>query len=486
MELEKSMSQRNRARAIPKVSTGISPLDNILEGGFPRDRTILIKGGSGTGKTLLALEFLCANAAGKTPGIFVSFEETADDIRQNALSVGLDLDALEKEGSFFLWDVDMTDPSMVTGPVSIEALLAGIQGKAKEMGAPCIVFDGLDLLLRFFKTPEQRRNELYRLNSWLKTNGFTAVLNQKQYRAEADKLNSEAIDYMADCLLLLDRRIKDQVITRRLQVAKYRGSGFSTNQHPFAITDRGIRILPLSDIRLTRPSSHKKRISSGSPDLDRILGGGFASNATVLLTGPSGIGKTTFATTFSCHACDRGRRVLYVSFEEAPQVIVENMRSPGIDLSQAVESESLAFYASLPEIMGVESHLFQLMDRIEAFDPHHLVVDAVSALGRMGTRRGGIDFLTRLIFWCKDREITCLLTDQVQENPMISTSAVSALLSVIDTHIALGFYKSGRRFLREIRVVKSRGVHHSSQCKTFSITDKGIRIHRDESRLEGE
>jgi len=243
---EETKNTTTKARELPKVATGITGLDDVLHGGFPAGRTILLNGGPGTGKSIFGMEFLYRSAVNGEPGIFVTFEERAEAVRENALALGWDLAPLEKEGKFFLFGAHVDPQAAISGDFNVKGLLAIVEGKAKSMGARRIVIDALDVLMRVFDNPVRERNELYALHDWLNEHEMTAVLTVKTSAGGDTAFRYEFLDYMADCVIQLDHRAVEQVPTRRMRVIKYRGSDFIHNECPFIIADNGINIIPVS------------------------------------------------------------------------------------------------------------------------------------------------------------------------------------------------------------------------------------------------
>jgi len=463
-----------KPRPIPKVPTRIRGLDEVLEGGLPRGRTTLASGGPGSGKTVLGLEFLCRGAMAGEPGVFVTFEERAEAIRKNALSMGLDLAALEKAGKVAVVEARLDGEEVLSGDFDIRGVLAIVEGHAKRIRAKRVVMDALDVLLRVYGDPQRERNELYRLHDWLMDRKLTSFLSVKAQLDGNMVHRYEFLDFMADCVIRLDHRVQGQVATRRLRVIKYRGSGFGTNEYPYVIGGHGIVLFPLTQAELPHQPLGPK-VPSGLAGLDAMMDGGFRRAACILMAGTSGTGKTTLANAFARAACRRKEKVLYLSFEESQEAMIAGMLSVGIDLRPALRGKRLMVQTALPEAMGSDNHLLRALEAIDSFKPDHLILDAISACVRMGSESAAFDYLMRLVAVVKERGITCILTNQItgllgggEELSGIGFS------SVVDAVIHLRFVDAGQEIGRQILIVKARGSGHSNRRESYYITDQGI------------
>lgn len=470
-------------RAIPKVATGVRGLDEILEGGLPEGRVTVVNGGPGSGKTVLGLEFACHGARAGQPALLVSFEERAEVLRRNALSLGLDLAALEQAGTLFVMDSRPDLNAVRAGEYTLEGLLAILSGKARDMGARRLVIDALDVVLRLFEKPEREREELQRLIGWMGEQEMTCLLTarvhaevpSKSWPAESETSGRRYfLEFATDCLIHLDQRVVGQVSTRRLRVVKYRGSGYGPNEHPCVITDRGIELLPVSAVRLEQGLGPP--VSSGHPVLDGILGGGFRRGSSVLISGASGTGKTTLLCTFARGACQRGEKTLLVSFEESRATLLAGMQSAGIDLQPWLDDRSLHLACLMPESMGAESHLVYLLRIMDRIEPAHLLVDAISACRRVGSPQASYELLMRLSSEARRRGITVLFSNQLGHDGGTDGMSGVGVSSLLDALLTLRLADDGTGLRRVLTVVKSRGMAHSSQHHRFRITGSGIQV----------
>jgi circadian clock protein KaiC len=460
---------------LPKSASHIPGFDEILYGGLPEGRTTLVEGGPGTGKSILGLEFLYRGILDGDPGILVVFEEREEAIRRNALTMGWDLETLERSGKLGIIDARIDPQVVISGDFSIKALLAIVEGQSRTLGARRIVFDALDILMRLYGDPNRERGEMHTLHEWLLDHEFTAVLTVKAPEVGRPSGN-EALEYMADCVIRLVQRPGEWVSTRELRIIKYRGSDFGRNAYPFVIEPGGMSVIPISEFGLQHLPMGSY-ISSGNEPLDGVLGGGYRRGSSILIAGSSGTDKTTLANTFVKAACDRGEKVLYLGFEESEEAMVASMLSPGIDLRPATGAGLLRVNTAMPEAFGTEKHLVRAFHAMDEFKPDHCVVDAVSAFVRMGSRRAAFEFAMRLVNRCKDRGITVFMNNQStgdsRDREQITGVGIS---SIVDTLLWLRFVEAGDGIKRILLVIKSRGSKHSTQYHDFRITDHGITI----------
>jgi circadian clock protein KaiC len=392
---------------------------------------------------------------------------------------------LEKDGVLSLISPDVDYEAVRAGEYSIKGLLAILAGEVQRIGGSFIVIDAVDGLMRLFDDPRRERHELHALHAWLMNRELTSLMTVKSGGDGRLVEDHGFLQFLVDCVVHLDQRTDAQVTTRRLRVLKYRGSGYSSNEHPIVIGDQGVAIMPVTSIELSHKPSGSP-VSSGEGKLDAVLGGGYRRGSSVLISGPTGSGKTTLACMFTDAACRRGERCLYVSFEESSEALSEGMKSVGLDLRSLVEAGTLEILTAMPEATGVEQHLLRILEVLDRFRPHHLVADALSATGRMGSERAAFDFLVRLLSACKERSITCVYTNQASYSRPTDKISSFGISSLIDTVVLLSYVDDGRELKRSLLVLKSRATKHSSLHHSFRITDNGITLEEPSVPLEFE
>lgn len=461
--------------ALAKTPTGISGLDEITLGGLPRGRPTLVCGAAGCGKTLFAMEFLLRGAEQfGEPGVFMPFEETEQDLVQNVRSLGFDLDKMIADGKIAV-DHVRVEPAEIaeTGEYDLEGLFLRLGMAIDSVGAKRVVLDTLETLFGGFTNEALLRSELRRLFGWLKEKGVTAIITAERGEGELTRQGLE--EYVSDCVILLDHRVKEQVSTRRLRIVKYRGSTHGTNEYPFLIDESGIHVLPLTSLRLNHPASNE-RISSGVPRLDHMLGGeGYYRGSSVLVSGTAGTGKTSLAASFANATCARGERCLYLAFEESPAQLVRNMKSIGVDLNPWLKKGLLRLEASRPALHGIEMHLAVIHKIVNEFDPQVVVIDPISNFASAGTGTDAEAMMLRLIDFLKSRQITAFFVNLTAGGNAWERTDVG-VSSLIDTWILLRDIELAGERNRGLYVLKSRGMKHSNQIREFVITSEGIQL----------
>jgi circadian clock protein KaiC len=467
---------KDRMRTINKMPTGIEGFDDITGGGLPKGRTTLMLGSAGTGKTVFALQTLVSSARmyGE-PGIFVAIEENSRQIIQNAASFGWDIPALERDKLFFL-DARMSPETVRAGDFDLTGMLAGLEAKAREMGAQRIVFDSLDILLTLLDNTTAERQEVYRLHDWLARTGLTGIITSgTQGQDPLIAQHYSFMQFMADCVVILHHRLTDRTSLRGLRVVKYRGSAFMENEHPLVIGEHGMEIASVGAPSDTIVAS-AVRVSTGVERLDTMLTGGYFRGSSTLITGAPGTSKSTLCAAFVDAACKRGEHALYVSYDEASSEIIRNMCSVGIDLAPHVEAGLLQIVSRRSDSKSAEEHLMELKGLIREHLPTCMAIDPLSAMLKAGGALTALGVVQRLLSWTKSQGVT-LVTTSLLEGGDAETEATELRISTVaDTWIHLTYVVAAGERNRALTIVKARGTAHSNQVRELILSDEGVTL----------
>ena len=474
---------RTLARPLAKAPTGIQGLDEITGGGLPRGRPTLVCGGPGCGKTILSMEFLINGALRfGEPGVFVSFEETVDDLTLNFASLGLDPRPLAARKKLLLDHVQVERHDIQeTGHYDLDGLFIRLGHAIDSIGAKRVVLDTIETLFSGLSDTRILRAELRRLLDWLRSKGVTAVVTGE--RGDGGLTRHGLEEYITDCVILLDHRVLDENATRRLRVVKYRGSPHGANESPFFIDESGISVLPIASLGLHHRVS-AARLSSGVAGLDAMLDGkGYFRGSSLLVSGSAGTGKTSLAAYFAAAASRRNESSLYFAFEESGPQIERNLRSIGLDLAPAVRRGLLHVHAARPTTSGLEGHLSTMHRMIEEMRPRVVVVDPISNLISVGTSMEVRAMLARLIDFMKVRQVTALFTSLTSDEGYPEGTDLG-ISSFMDTWLVLRNLEMNGERTRTLNVLKSRGMAHSNQVREFLLTRRGL-VLVDVVRQEG-
>jgi len=474
------VNRQNRGRSRPleglqKERTGIPGFDEITTGGLPAGRPTLVCGSAGAGKTLFAIEFLVRGATlYNEPGVFVSFEETDEELSKNVASLGFDLKQLAAAKKLVLEYVFIERSEIEeTGEYDLEALFLRLGYAIDTIGAKRIVLDTLEALFSALPNEAIIRAELRRLFRWLKEKGVTAVITCERGEGTLTRYGLE--EYVADCVILLDNRVENQISTRRLRIIKYRGTSHGTNEYPFMIEENGFSVLPITTLGLSHKAS-TERVSSGVPRLDAMLNGpGFYRGSSILISGTAGTGKSTLGAHFVEAACKRGDRAIFFAFEESQDQIVRNMRSVGIELERFIKRGLLRFQNARPAAFGLELHLALIHKLIVEFDPHVVVIDPITNFLAVGDETQTKAMLTRLIDFLKLRQITAMFTSLTSNSDELEDSEVG-VSSLMDAWVLVKNIEANGERNRGLYILKARGLAHSNQVREFILTAHGVEL----------
>ncbi|HEU4646545.1 MAG TPA: circadian clock protein KaiC, partial [Burkholderiales bacterium] len=463
-----------------KAPTGIAGFDEITGGGLPRGRTTLLVGGPGSGKTILALQFLVHGARHcKEPGVFVAFEETSKRIADNAEGFGWKLAELGPRKVFFL-DAQPTPDLVQSGNFDLGGMLAMLEAQTRQMGTRRIVFDALDIVLALLPDAAARRREVYRLHEWLLKRGLTGLITAKAGGDEASTIGAQPfgfMQFMVDCGVILSHSVVMGVSQRNLRVQKYRGSSFDENESPFLIGASGVEVASAPTLGHAQRKVSNERVSSGVARLDTMLGGGYYRGASVLITGFPGTAKTTLSGAFAEAACKRGERTLFVSFDSDANEVIRDLASVSIRLDRYVKNGRLRMASARTITGSAETYLVRIKTLAHEHQARCLVIDPVSTWSRSGSEAAAHTVAERLIDWAKAEGITLLCTSLLDEMTSQSEGGSSQQISTLaDTWIHLNYLVQAGERNRGLAIIKSRGTAHSNQVRELILSDAGVTL----------
>jgi circadian clock protein KaiC len=335
---------------VQKIRTMIEGFDDISHGGLPIGRTTLVSGTSGTGKTLLAVQFLYNGISNfDEAGVFVTFEESPTDIIKNASSFAWDLQKLINEGKLFILDAS-PDPEgqEVVGNFDLSALIERIQYAIRKYKAKRVSIDSITAIFQQYDAASVVRREIFRLVARLKQIGVTTVMTTERVEEYGAVARFGVEEFVSDNVAIVRNVLEGERRRRTIEILKLRGTTHMKGEYPFTITNHGINIFPLGAMRLTQRSSNI-RVSSGVKTLDTMCGGGFFKDSIILATGATGTGKTLLVSKFIQDACSRDDRAILFAYEESRAQLSRNAYSWGIDFEEMEQKGLLKILCTYPE-----------------------------------------------------------------------------------------------------------------------------------------
>ncbi len=458
---------------IPKVPTGIPGLDDITFGGLPEGRPTLVTGYAGCGKTVFAMQFVLNGIVryGES-GVYISLEEGETDLRQNMASLGYHLEEMEQAGRLHLETITLKHSALYrSGHFDLSPIFLRIEEAVNKVGAKRLAIDTFELIFNDIEDENIFRQELARLIRWLKERELTVVFSSELPRDP--RIRGGVNEFITDCVIHLKQEVLESVYTRRLHIVKYRGSEHGTNEYPFLIDRDGISVLPITSSAV--PAISEEVTSTGIKGLDeRIEKGGFHAGSSILVSGKSGAGKTSFAFSLCVEAIKQGKRSMFFTFEESPRQLKRNLKSIGFDLEQFEREGLLRIISTRSAVLGLEAHLVKIYKTMEEFRPSVVAFDPVTDLVQVGSKTDVREMLLRIIDSLKSRLVTILLT-AVDRSAYLERNHLD-LSTLSDSWVHLDMVREDGSWNKTIRIVKIRGMDHPRSEFLLEFTKDGLMI----------
>jgi circadian clock protein KaiC len=468
------------AHELAKLPTGIIGFDQIANGGIPKGRSTLISGTAGSGKTVLALQFLLSGVRqyGES-GVFVTFEEAPRDLMQNVRSFGWDLEGLVAHKKIAVVDAtpEPGEEMVAAGAYDLSALLARVENAIRSVQAKRVILDAIGALFPQLTDANIIRRELHRVAAGLRRLGVTTLVTMERTDEEGGVGRWGVEEFVADNVILLRNRLEQEKRRRTVEILKFRGATHHKGEYPFTIdTEEGVTIIPLSAIELEQRSS-EVRVSSGVPELDKMCGGGMYRDSIILVSGATGTGKTLMVAQYVKAAIEAKERALLFAAEESREQLTRNAALWGVDFEQAERDGLLRIVCRYPEVMGLEDHLLQMKRDIHAFQPQRVAVDSMSAFERVSTPKSFREFVIALTSTIKHLEITGLFTNTTSMLTGGESITETHISTITDTIILLRYVELHGEMRRGLTVLKMRGTFHEKAIREYLIDGQGLHVH---------
>jgi len=481
------VTEPDRSDGVSKIQTGIPGFDRISKGGLPGGRTTLLSGTAGSGKTIFASQFLAEGIdAFDEHGVFITFEESPDDIRTNLESFGWPIGAWEADQRWTFIDVspDVTQ-ELVTGKFDLSALIARIENAIERTGARRVVIDSLSALYNLFVEPDRVRQELYRIISRINNLGATTLLTAEREQEYGPIARYGVEEFVADNVMILRNVLNEGVRRRTIEILKYRGCDHLKGEYPFTIVaGQGIEVLSLTDLNV-HTGRMAERVTTGVTELDEMSKGGYFKNSIILVSGATGTGKTLTSNHFLAQGAENGQRCMLFGYEESEGQMIRNAKGWGMDFDEMREEGFLHLQYEFPESSNLEDRLVKMKQQVREFQPERVVLDSLTALKRYVSVSSFREFVLELSSFLKQEQITTIMTLSIPAMSAMDKLTDAHLSSLVDTIVMLRYVEQFGTIQRGIIILKMRGTDHEQFIRRFSIDETGMQVHDPFTNVSG-
>ncbi|MDM0034204.1 gas vesicle protein GvpD [Variovorax sp. J22P271] len=475
----------SKALGLPKGEpTGIPGLDEVTAGGLPAGHLYLVEGTPGAGKTTLGLQFLLQGRALGQKGLYVTLSETSEELAQGALSHGWDLEHVEifdlvsDEGLSAEAEQSILQPS----DFELGETIRGVMALVERVRPQRVVFDSLSELRLLSQNPLRYRRQILALKRFFLTHHCTVLMLDDKSAATGDM----HLHSIAHGVIQLEQNTGTYgPDKRRLRVVKLRGVGFREGEHDFSLDRGGLRVytrLVASEHGRTHAS---EPVSSGNPDLDRLLGGGLTPGSNLLFAGPAGVGKTTTAVSCARASMQRGGKAGFFLFDEGIKTLLTRSRALGLDLEDSIAAGQLFLHAIDPAEISAGQFSHRVRDAVERQGVTTVVIDTLNAYL---VAMPGSNFLMlqmhELLTYLNLQGVTTILV--LSQHGIAGDAPNDVDLSYLsDSMLQFRYFEARGQLLKAVSVVKSRTSAHATTIHQFRLGEGGLEIGEALTDFEG-
>lgn len=466
-------SHADPARGLSFHPTGVPGLDDVLGGGLPALSFNLIAGGPGTGKTTMAMQLLFATATSTRPGLFITLlgETSLKMLRYQQRFEFFDETAVGDRVHF----LNLSEEALGG---DLDAVLARIVREVETLRPGMVVVDSFRSLVHAVESDAPRTSLerfVQRLALHLTTWDITSLLIGEYQQQEL----RNPVFTVADGIFWLTQDIDSNSVVRKLQVVKSRGAAHMPGLHTLKITTNGVQVFPRVPMR--RDDSREfsnRRLATGIHGLDALMGGGIPAGDSLVLAGPTGSGKTTFAMQFVHAGLDAGESAVVAVFEERPDVYLARAARFGPAFADAVRDDRLRVIYLRPLDLSVDETLQEIRDAVKEIGATRVVIDSINGFEMALAPTFREDFresLYRLIGTLTSLGVTMYSTVEIetQDSATLTGYRVSFLTDII---LSQRYVEIEGTLHKALLIVKMRGSDHSRAFRLYETTESGVTL----------
>ncbi len=458
-----------------RTPLGVPGLDDILGGGLTPARIYLLEGTPGAGKTTLALQFLLKGRELGEEGLYITLSETEVELRAVAASHGWSLDGLSIHELVSEAGLEPDAEQSILHPSDVElgettrAIMARVEAERPRR----VVFDSLSEMRLLAQNPLRYRRQILALKHFFSNRACTVLMLDDQTSSRNDlQLHS-----IAHGVITLEQTAQDfGAQRRRLRVVKMRGIKFRGGYHDFALDTGGIEVFPSLIAAEHRRDFAPAFLSTGSSELDKLLGGGIAAGTNTLMMGPSGVGKTTTAIRCILSALERGQPCAYFLFDEGLTTLLARARAMSMDLQPHIDSGRLAIRQIDPAEISPGEFSSWVRRAVTEDEAAFVVIDSLNAyLQAMPGEKYLILQMHELLNYLNQLGVATLLV--LGQHGLVGDMRTDVDLSYLsDTILLFRFFEAKGEILTALSVVKSRSSAHERTIREFRLGPTGVRV----------
>ena len=459
----------------PRVATGVPGLDEILGGGLTRDRIYLVEGTPGSGKTTLALQFLLKGRELNESGLYITLSETEAELRAAAASHGWSLEGIDLFELVSEEGLDPDSEQSVLHPSDVELgeTTRGVMAQVEKTRPMRVVFDSLSEMRLLAQNPLRHRRQILALKHFFSTRKCTVLLLDDQTSEDGDlQLHS-----IAHGVVSLERTAQEYGSQRRrMEVVKMRGIKYRGGFHDFELDTGGIRVFERLVAAHHAAVFDEEVVSTGAPRLDELMGGGLSRGTNTLISGPSGVGKTTTAVRCALSALERGEKVAYYLFDEGLPTLLARSNAMGMALQPYLDTGPLELRAVDPAELSPGEFAFHVRDAVERVGVGTVVIDSLNAyMQAMPGQKFLLLQMHELLTYLNQQGVVTLLI-LAQHGFIGEVHSDIDLRYLSDSILLFRFFEAAGSVRTAISAVKSRTTAHEKIIREIRLTSEGIEI----------